>query len=102
MVMRCIERLCGFMSAWGEAARTEVHIHLAGVRPRSLIATVAVMPADRTTLGDTLIDVDANRDALGQTYPGEDGIDDSNALTVGRAFATLIARARLSTWPRTI
>src|SRR5882724_61785 len=29
-----------------------------------------------------LIDMDANRDALGQAYPGEDGIDGCNALTV--------------------
>ena len=27
--------------------------------------------------------MDANRDALGQAYPGEDGIDGGNALTVG-------------------
>src|SRR5262245_24775187 len=30
-----------------------------------------------------MIHVDANRDALGQPYPGEDRIDGSNALTVG-------------------
>src|SRR5580704_19649494 len=34
-------------------------------------------------VGGHLIDMDANRDALGQAYPGEDGIDGSNALTVG-------------------
>jgi len=27
--------------------------------------------------------MDANRDALGQAYPGEDGIDGSNPLTIG-------------------
>ena len=30
-----------------------------------------------------LIDMDANRDALGQSHPGEDGIDGSNPLIVG-------------------
>src|SRR6476469_6580786 len=34
-------------------------------------------------IGGHLIDMDANRDALGQAYPGEDGIDGSNPLTVG-------------------
>src|ERR1700730_4704221 len=99
MVMRCIERLCGFMSAWGEGARTEVHIHLAGVRPRSLIATVAVMPADRTTLGDTSSMWMRTGIRWARRTQVKMGLTVSNALTVGRAFATLIARARLSTWP---
>src|SRR3981189_2794466 len=34
-------------------------------------------------IGGHLIDMDANRDALGQADPGEDGIDGSNSLTVG-------------------
>src|ERR1700746_2494683 len=34
-------------------------------------------------IGGYLIDMDANRDALGQAYPGENGIDVSNPLTVG-------------------
>src|ERR1700756_3681759 len=34
-------------------------------------------------VGRHLIDMDANRNALGQAYPGEDGIDGSNPLTVG-------------------
>src|SRR6266403_5074184 len=34
-------------------------------------------------VGRHLIDMDANRDALGQAYPGENGIDGSNPLTVG-------------------
>jgi hypothetical protein len=34
-------------------------------------------------IGGHLIDMDANRDALRQAYPGEDGIDVGNSLTVG-------------------
>src|SRR6185436_17031549 len=34
-------------------------------------------------IGGHLIDMDAHRDALGQAYPGEDGIDGSHPLTIG-------------------
>src|SRR6476469_7987595 len=34
-------------------------------------------------IGGHLIDMDTNRDALGQAYPSEDGIDGSNPLTIG-------------------
>ena len=36
-------------------------------------------------IGGHLIDMDANRDALGQAYPREYGIDGRNALTGGAA-----------------
>ena len=52
--------------------------------------------------GRSLIHMDADRDPLRQAHAGEDEVDGSAPLIVGRAFETLIARAMLSTWPRTI
>src|SRR5712671_4211581 len=58
--------------------------HLPGWRP-TLIADLNVggHAGRKHDIGGHLIDMDANRDALGQAYPGEDGIDVSNALTIG-------------------
>jgi hypothetical protein len=56
-------------------------------------------------IGGHLIDMDANRDALGQAYPGEDRIDGSNPLIVGlrhspwiRALAEVRLRATRESW----
>ena len=56
-----------------------------GWRPSSIVDLNCGGHAGRKDdIGGYLIDMDANRDALGQAYPGEDGIDSSNPLAVGR------------------
>src|SRR6476646_9352504 len=58
--------------------------HSPGWRPTSIVDLNRGCHAGRKDdIGGHLIDMDANRDALGQAYPGEDGIDGSNPLTVG-------------------
>ena len=69
---------------------------------RLSISTVAVMPADKDDPRRHLIDMDADRYALGQAHPGEDRVDGSDPLTVGLRVRNVDARAMLSTWPRTI
>ena len=58
--------------------------HSLGWRPTSIVDLNCGGHAGRKDdIGGHLIDMDANRDALGQAYPGEDGIDGSNPLAVG-------------------
>src|SRR5260370_7647191 len=55
-----------------------------GWRPSSIVDLNCGGHAGRKDdIGGHLIDVDANRNALGQAHPGEDGIDVSNPLIVG-------------------
>jgi hypothetical protein len=57
--------------------------HSRGWRPTLIVDLNCGGHAGRKDdIGRHLIDMDANRDALGQAYPGEDGIDGSNPLTV--------------------
>src|SRR6267142_1908095 len=57
--------------------------HSRGWRPTSIVDLNGSGHARRKDdIGGHLIDMDANRNALGQAYPGEDGIDGCNALTV--------------------
>ena len=57
--------------------------HFAGGRAAGSISTVAVMPAERHDVGRHLVDMDADRDALGQAHPGEDRVDGRDPLPVG-------------------
>src|SRR3954451_12846200 len=58
--------------------------HSLGWRPTSIVDLNGGRHAGRKDdIGRHLIDMDTNRDALGQAYPGEDGIDGSHPLTVG-------------------
>jgi len=87
-------RLLG--SCWSTCIAPEC-CYLARAGARSLMSTVAVMPAERTSPGGTFVDMDPDRDALGQAHPSEDRVDGRHALIVGWAFDTLMARAMLST-----
>src|SRR5260370_28815056 len=62
-----------------------------GWRPSSIVDLNCGGHAGRKDdIGGYLIDMDANRDALGQAYPGEDGIDGSNPLTVRRRVRDVV------------
>src|ERR1700748_3153750 len=102
MAMRCIERLCGFVLAWGEGARTEAHIHLAVGGPRSLISTVAVMPAARMTPGGTSSIWMRTGMRWARRTQVKMGLTVATPWPLGCAFATLMARAMLSQCPRII
>src|SRR5271156_2744467 len=65
------------------ATRPKTHIHLARRRTSIVDLNRAGHAGRKNDIGGHLIDMDANRDALGQAYPGEDGIDVSDPLTVG-------------------
>src|ERR1700686_1018555 len=75
-----------FCASWVSVGRRRSNRgpHSRGWRPTSIVDLNRGGHAGRKDdIGGHLIDVDVNRDALGQTYPGEDGIDGGNALTVG-------------------
>src|ERR1700761_8262380 len=60
----------------------------AGARGSFVLTSIVYLNGGRhagrkDNIGGHLIDMDTNRDALGQAYPGEDGINGSNPLTVG-------------------
>ena len=46
--------------------------------------------------------MDANRDALGQAHPGEDGIDGSNPLIVGLRVRNQIVRGHVDSIARAL
>jgi hypothetical protein len=46
--------------------------------------------------------MNTDRDALRQAHPGKDWIDVGKPLPIGLRVATLMPRAMLSTWLRTI
>jgi len=78
-VVRTTTRLC--ITAFGSARRNAAA--LTAIRPfLDAGESEFGMAVDVRHFAATLIEMDANRDALGQAYPGKNGIDGCNSLMV--------------------